>query len=71
MHLTKMGANAWLVIAGALIEIIVVLKHGRGMFETPWPKRVLWFWGIFATIVGVWLTRWHLRNKGAVKAKKP
>jgi phosphatidylserine synthase 2 len=71
MHLTKMGANAWLVVAAMIIEILVVLKHGRGMFEAPWPKRVLWFWGAFATIIGVWLTRWHLRTRGAVKAKKP
>jgi len=70
MHLTKMGANAWLAIAGALIEIIVVLKHGRGMFEVPWPRHVLWFWGVFVTVTTGWLVRWHLRSKSAVKPKK-
>ena len=44
MHLTKMGANAWLAIAVVLVEIMVVIKHGRGMFDAPWQRRVLWFW---------------------------
>ena len=36
MHLTKMGANAF-AIAVVLVEIMVVIKHGRGVFDAPWP----------------------------------
>ena len=62
MHLTKMGANAWLVIAVALVEIMVVVKHGRGMFDAPWPRRVQFFWGTFLAVTAAWLLRWHAKT---------
>lgn len=61
MRLTKMGANAWLALAVALVEIMVIIKHGRGMFQAPWPRRVLWFWGIVALLMLAWLIRWQRR----------
>ena len=70
MHLTKMGANAWLAIAVVLVEIMVVIKHGRGMFDAPWPRRVLWFWGTFSAVTIAWLLRWHARTRLAAHTKR-
>jgi phosphatidylserine synthase 2 len=67
MHLTKMGANAWLVIAVALVEIMVVVKHGRGMFDAPWPRRVQFFWGTFLAVTAAWLLRWHAKTRAKRK----
>ena len=67
MHLTKMGANAWLVIAVALVEIMVVVKHGRGMFDAPWPRRVKFFWGTFLAVTAAWLLRWHAKTRAKRK----
>eukprot|EP00227_Mantoniella_beaufortii_P018791 CAMPEP_0197595180 /NCGR_PEP_ID=MMETSP1326-20131121/22224_1 /TAXON_ID=1155430 /ORGANISM="Genus nov. species nov., Strain RCC2288" /LENGTH=390 /DNA_ID=CAMNT_0043161491 /DNA_START=275 /DNA_END=1447 /DNA_ORIENTATION=+ len=70
MRLTKMGANAWLALAVALVEIMVTIKHGRGMFEAAWPRHVLWAWGIGAIGTVVWLIRWHLRLRSAKEIMK-
>ncbi len=67
MALTKMGANAWLTIAVALVEIMITIKHGRGMFEAPWPRHVLVFWFIFLVCTGVWLVRWQLQLRTLTK----
>ena len=61
MAMTKMGSNAWLTIAVALVEIMITIKHGRGMFEAPWPTHVLVFWFIFLVCTAVWLVRWQLQ----------
>lgn len=65
MRLTKMGPNAWLALAVALVEIMVIVKHGRGMFEAPWPRHVVWFWGIVAVSGFTWLISWHVRLRRA------
>ena len=60
MALTKMGANAWLTIAVALVEIMITIKHGRGMFEAL-GRHMLVFWFIFLVCTAVWLVRWQLQ----------
>ena len=57
-----MGANAWLAIAVVLVEIMVVIKHGRGMFDAPWHGRALVL-GTFSAVTIAWLLRWHARTR--------
>jgi phosphatidylserine synthase 2 len=61
MRTTKLGSNAWLAIAVALVEVLVTVKHGRDMFTAPWPRRVVVFWSVVGSAVAGWLVHWQLR----------
>eukprot|EP00753_Platysulcus_tardus_P005718 PLAT13641.1.p2 GENE.PLAT13641.1~~PLAT13641.1.p2 ORF type:complete len:420 (+),score=216.93 PLAT13641.1:38-1261(+) len=49
----KIGPRAWLGVANILLEVLVWLKHGRGMFTAPFPTHVKLFWGVFGTVLVV------------------
>ena len=73
MRLTKMGPNAWLALAVALVEIMITIKHGRGMFQAPWPRRVVLFWAVAALLTTAWLVRWcwqRRRGRGRSRLKQ-
>jgi len=57
----KLGVFAWLGISATLVEVLIVLKHGRGMFTEPFPTRVVVFWAVTGVVTGIWLVRWSLR----------
>jgi phosphatidylserine synthase 2 len=61
----KLGFFAWLYCCLAVVETAVVVKFGRGMFPTPWPAHVLWFWGVVGSTFTVVMLVWMLRIRGA------
>ena len=58
----KMGASAWLATAVVFTETLICIKFGRGMFPEPWPPRVLWAWGIFLSVFGLFMAVWSVRH---------
>ena len=54
----KLGPFAWLGIALSLVETLIVIKFGRGMFPNQWPRNTLLAWGftggLFALVMTVW-----------------
>ena len=57
----KLGPSAWLACAVVLAECLVCVKFGRGMFPEPWPPRVLWAWGSFLGVFGLFMAVWSVR----------
>ena len=68
MHLTKMGANAWLVIAVALVEIMVVVKHRR-MFDARGRACAI-FWGTFLAVTAGVVTSTACKDEGKAQEER-
>uniref|UniRef100_A0A061R748 CDP-diacylglycerol--serine O-phosphatidyltransferase n=1 Tax=Tetraselmis sp. GSL018 TaxID=582737 RepID=A0A061R748_9CHLO len=56
----KIGYFAWLTMFVTVVEILICIKFGRGMFTAPWPPRVLWFWGAMSAGFAAFLCTWYL-----------
>jgi phosphatidylserine synthase 2 len=65
----KLGPFAWLGTAVALAETLVCIKFGRGMFPKPWPRRVVWAWGVSAALFSAFMLVWSLRVRRRRLAK--
>ncbi|PRW57106.1 Phosphatidylserine synthase 2 isoform A [Chlorella sorokiniana] len=50
---TKLGTFAWLALAIALVETLVCIKFGKGLFPQPWPREVVLAWSIAGSIFAV------------------
>lgn len=49
----KLGPRAWLGIVVVCTELLVIFKHGRGMFTAPFPTHIKLIWAvIFMIVVG-------------------
>ncbi|RLN97485.1 hypothetical protein BBJ28_00003743 [Nothophytophthora sp. Chile5] len=49
----KLGPRAWLGVAVVVTELLVIIKHGRGMFTEPFPLYVKVIWAvIFSLLLG-------------------
>lgn len=55
-----MGSFAWVSIAIAFVETLIVIKFGQGLFNQPWPKSVLTVWGIVLSGLIVLFTVWSV-----------
>jgi phosphatidylserine synthase 2 len=64
---TKLGTFAWLALAIALVETLVCIKFGKGLFPQPWPREVVLAWSIagsiFAVLFGVWCWRYYVQGR--------
>eukprot|EP00803_Ostreobium_quekettii_P011054 evm.model.scf_76.6 EVM.evm.TU.scf_76.6 scf_76:40330-44683(-) len=62
----KLGAFAWLAAATSLVEALVCIKFGKGLFTAPWPPGVIIFWSssalAFSLTMAVWSIRLRLRT---------
>jgi hypothetical protein len=63
----KLGSFAWLGVAIALVETLIAIKFGKGMFPQPWPTKVLVVWGVvgvaLAAVLLVWSFRFYILDK--------
>jgi phosphatidylserine synthase 2 len=57
----KLGSNAWLALAVLIVEILVVVKNGKGRFTAPWPRHIVVAWTVAFTVVSAYLIAWHRR----------
>eukprot|EP00887_Chlorella_sp_A99_P001765 scaffold19.g1765.t1 len=65
----KLGTYAWLGCALAVVESLVCVKFGVGLFPQPWPRRVLVAWGVggaaAAAVLTTWTARYYARQRQA------
>lgn len=68
----KIGPRAWLGIAVVCSELLVIVKHGQGMFTEPFPLYIKLIWAaIFTVLVGgstIYFTFFN-KDKSSAKAK--
>eukprot|EP01089_Gocevia_fonbrunei_P015768 TRINITY_DN4708_c0_g1_i1.p1 TRINITY_DN4708_c0_g1~~TRINITY_DN4708_c0_g1_i1.p1 ORF type:complete len:448 (-),score=75.30 TRINITY_DN4708_c0_g1_i1:178-1377(-) len=50
----KMGTMSWLIVNMFIMEALVCIKLGRGMFPNPTPPHIFWPWLIFLVVGGIW-----------------
>lgn len=58
----KLGTFAWLAIATAIVETLIVVKFGRGMFPHPWPRNTLLVWGAALAVFSVVMVSWSVQH---------
>jgi phosphatidylserine synthase 2 len=66
----KLGAFCWLGICLAIMEFLVCVKFGRGLFPAPVPSYVIWFWSMVIVALVLFLCGWTYRNYRASREKK-
>lgn len=70
----KLGTMAWLAGAILLLEVLVCVKYGKGLYPNPWPRPVLLAWGaaglLFALWCAVYWLWWFPRRSAARAARK-
>ncbi len=57
----KLGAFAWLALAMTLLETLLSIKYGRGLYLQQWPRPVLLAWGLAGGLLVVVLAAWQAR----------
>ncbi|GAA0162335.1 transferase [Lithospermum erythrorhizon] len=60
----KVGAFCWLSLAICIIELLICIKFGHGLYPNPMPKWLIMFWTTAAiglvVLLGAW--SWHLHH---------
>ena len=65
----KFGPMAWLSVAVMIVELLICVKFGKGMFPTPPPKEVVYGWGAFLTCFVLWAIWFYgFHNRSVKKA---
>jgi phosphatidylserine synthase 2 len=63
----QMGTMSWMCLAVFLVETLIAIKFGQGMFpNVEHPPIIFWGWGIFFSVMlmwGVWWYGFHLPNR--------
>lgn len=71
LSLSKIGSFAWLGLALAVVETLVVMKFGHGLFPEPWPTKTVAIWstalGVSSAILIVWSIKFYLIDKRHLK----
>ncbi|KAI5066816.1 hypothetical protein GOP47_0017344 [Adiantum capillus-veneris] len=57
----KVGAFAWLSLAICLVEVLICIKFGQGLYPDPMPKWVFSFWLLFGLAFSCFLLIWSYR----------
>jgi phosphatidylserine synthase 2 len=66
----KLGVFGWLAGALAIIETLICIKFGTGLFPKPWPAHVLWCWGAVGVAFAVVFALWSARFYGGMGIKE-
>ena len=61
LSLNKIGAFAWLGLALAIVETLIVIKFGHGMFPKPWPATTIAVWSVVFVMFTVTFTAWCVK----------
>ncbi|KAJ1762136.1 hypothetical protein LPJ77_005375 [Coemansia sp. RSA 2523] len=47
----RMGAHCWMLIVTLLTELLIIVKFARGEFTEPFPRYVVVFWSVVASLL--------------------
>ncbi|XP_002970056.2 CDP-diacylglycerol--serine O-phosphatidyltransferase 2 [Selaginella moellendorffii] len=54
----KIGAFCWLSLANCIVEVLICVKFGQGLYPKPMPKWIVIFWSSTAALLGIFLAGW-------------
>ncbi|KAG0591947.1 hypothetical protein KC19_1G214000 [Ceratodon purpureus] len=57
----KLGAFCWLALAIAIVETLICIKFGRGLYPKPMPRFVFWFWATLSATLVLFLSTWTIK----------
>jgi len=50
----RFGTMSWMCVAVVGVEVLIIIKMGRGMFPTPTPAPVFWTWVVCIVLFVGW-----------------
>jgi phosphatidylserine synthase 2 len=68
-EVTRLGAQAWLVLANLATEFLICLKFGKDEFHEPAPWHVKIFWVLFTSILTIYSVFQFLYKPWRLKPK--
>jgi phosphatidylserine synthase 2 len=69
----KVGAFCWLSLAICIVELLICIKFGHGLYPNPMPSWIFKFWVTFGIVLLLFLIGWSLqlhRTFGRIPANK-
>lgn len=67
----KLGSMCWLSLALCVVETLISIKFGRGMYPKPMPPIIFRAWVMTGTTLCIFLLLWYARQyRMAVKKQK-
>ena len=50
----RIGDAAWIALLGLILELLICIKYGRGLFNVPFPNYIWIPWSIFIILSSIW-----------------
>ncbi|XP_006646210.1 CDP-diacylglycerol--serine O-phosphatidyltransferase 2-like isoform X2 [Oryza brachyantha] len=66
----KVGAFCWLSLAICMVELLICMKFGNGLFQDPTPTWLITFWVSAGISLVLFLLEWSRRNHLSFLRKK-
>lgn len=66
----KLGAFCWLSIAACIVELLICIKFGNGLYPNPMPRWLVTFWISVGVALVVFLIVWSWQLHKALEQKK-
>ncbi|CAN0871499.1 CDP-diacylglycerol--serine O-phosphatidyltransferase 1 [Linum grandiflorum] len=68
----KVGAFCWLSVAICIIELLICIKFGHGLYPNPMPKLLVVFWtGVGVSLVSsVLIWSWQLQRRSRERKRR-
>ncbi|KAJ8492404.1 hypothetical protein OPV22_014125 [Ensete ventricosum] len=66
----KLGAFCWLSLAICIVELLICVKFGHGLFPNPMPRWLITFWTAVGIAIVIFLLAWSFQIHRTVMMKK-
>ncbi|XP_020105465.1 CDP-diacylglycerol--serine O-phosphatidyltransferase 2-like [Ananas comosus] len=66
----KVGAFCWLSLAICIVELLICIKFGHGLYPNPMPTWLICFWGSVGVTLVLFLLVWCWRNHRQMARKR-
>ncbi|MQL89622.1 hypothetical protein Taro_022199, partial [Colocasia esculenta] len=68
--LKKVGAFCWLSLGICMVELLICIKFGQGLFPDPMPRWLIIFWASVGASLTVFLSAWACHNHRTLMKKR-
>ncbi|WVZ99529.1 hypothetical protein U9M48_044808 [Paspalum notatum var. saurae] len=66
----KVGAFCWLSLAICIVELLICMKFGHGLFHVPMPTWLIIFWSSVGIALVIFLLTWSWRSHRKFRRKQ-
>lgn len=66
----KLGAFCWLALAICIVELLICIKFGHGLFPAPMPTWLIVFWTSVWSTLAIFLLIWSWQNHRTLQRKR-